>query len=123
MKKDIHPDYRFVIFQDNSCDLTIRTRSTVQTKDKITWEDGQEYPLVQLDISSGSHPFFTGKQKLLDAAGRIDRLKKKFGDKVALGSQKKKKPEAPKLTMRERLRAAAMLDEKKPEETSAEKKD
>ena len=123
MKKDIHPDYRFVIFKDNSCDLTIRTRSTVQTKDTITWEDGQEYPLVQLDISSGSHPFFTGKQKLLDAAGRIDRLEKKFGGKVALGSQKKKKPEAPKMTMREKLRAAAKLDEQKSAEATEEKKD
>lgn len=111
MKKDIHPDYRYVIFQDKSCDLTFRTRSTVQTKDTITWEDGQEYPVVQLDISSGSHPFFTGKQKLMDSAGRIDRLEKKFAGKMALGSLKKKKAEPKKLSIREKLRANASKTE------------
>lgn len=110
MKKEIHPNYRYVIFKDNSCDLAFKTRSSVKTKETIVWEDGQEYPVVQLDISSGSHPFFTGKQKLMDAAGRIDRLEKKFGGKVALGSLKKPKPAAPKLSIRDKLRAAAQAE-------------
>ncbi|MEX0744533.1 MAG: type B 50S ribosomal protein L31, partial [Phycisphaeraceae bacterium] len=63
MKKDIHPKYRPVVFQDVSADFKFLTRSTVQTKDTVKWEDGKEYPLVRVDISSASHPFFTGKQK------------------------------------------------------------
>jgi len=89
MKKDIHPNYRPVIFKDVSCDFEILTRSTVKTEDKIVWKDGKEYPLVKLQVTSASHPFFTGKQKLMDTAGRIDRFKKKFGTKVAVGNQKK----------------------------------
>ena len=98
MKKDIHPEYREVVFKDLSCDYEFMTRSTVKTEDTIVWKDGKEYPLVKLDISSGSHPFFTGEQKLVDTAGRIDRLKKKFGNKMALGSLKRPKAakEAPK---------------------------
>ena len=80
MKKDIHPEnYRFVVFQDASCDYSFLTRSTVETKDKIKWEDGNEYPLVKLEISSASHPFFTGKQKLVDSTGRVERFKQRYG--------------------------------------------
>ncbi len=75
MKKDIHPkDYRLVVFKDMSTDYVFLTRSTVKTKDKIIWEDGNEYPLVKLEISSASHPFFTGKMKLVDSAGRVDKF-------------------------------------------------
>ena len=79
MKKDIHPDnYRFVVFQDASCDYSFLTRSTVDTKDKIKWEDGKEYPLYKLDISNKSHPYFTGEQNLVDTAGRIEKYLKKY---------------------------------------------
>ena len=86
MKKDVHPkDYRFVVFQDVSCDFSFLTRSTIQTKDTIKWKDGKEYPLYKLDISSQSHPYFTGQQNLVDTAGRIEKYMEKynFQDKKA----------------------------------------
>ncbi len=80
MKNDIHPkNYRMVVFKDFSCDESFLTRSCATTKDTIVWEDGQEYPLVKLEISAYSHPFFTGKMKFVDTAGRIDKFNKKFG--------------------------------------------
>ncbi len=81
MKKDIHPDYRQVVFKDISTDYSFLTRSTVKTKDTVTWEDGNEYPLVKVEISSDSHPFFTGKQKLVDTAGRVDKFYSRYGKK------------------------------------------
>jgi large subunit ribosomal protein L31 len=79
MKKDIHPkNYRLVVFKDMSNDYTFITRSTVNTKDTIVWEDGVEYPLVKLEISHTSHPFFTGKTKLIDTAGRVDKFKNRY---------------------------------------------
>jgi len=80
MKKDIHPtDYRLVVFKDMSNDYTFITRSTANTKDTIVWEeDGKEYPMVKLEISNQSHPFFTGKMKLVDTAGRVDKFKNKY---------------------------------------------
>ncbi len=80
MRKDIHPkDYRFVVFKDMSNDYAFITRSTANTKDTIVWEeDGKEYPLVKLEISNKSHPFFTGKMKLVDTAGRVDKFKNKY---------------------------------------------
>ena len=78
MKKNTHPVYRPVVFQDHAAEFTFLTRSTIATSDKITFE-GKEYPLVRVDISSKSHPFFTGKQKFVDTAGRVDRFQKKFG--------------------------------------------
>ncbi|MCD4772155.1 MAG: type B 50S ribosomal protein L31 [Bacteroidales bacterium] len=79
MKKDIHPkDYRFVVFKDISNDYTFITKSTVKTKEKIEWEDGKEYPLYKLEISNTSHPFYTGKIKLVDTAGRVDKFKSKY---------------------------------------------
>ncbi len=80
MKKDLHPsNYRKVVFKDLSNDETFVTRSCAPTKDTIVWEDGNEYPLIKLEISSSSHPFFTGKMKFVDTAGRIDKFNKKFG--------------------------------------------
>ena len=74
MKKDIHPEnYRYVVFQDVSCDYKFLTRSTIETKDTIKWEDGNEYPLYKLDISSKSHPYFTGQQNLVDTSGRVEK--------------------------------------------------
>lgn len=82
MKKDLHPEnYRFVVFQDGSADYSFLSRSTINTKDTITWEDGNEYPLVRLEISDKSHPFFTGKMKFIDTAGRIEKFKKKYAKK------------------------------------------
>lgn len=79
MKKDIHPaSYRLVVFKDFSADEAFLSRSCANTRDTIVWEDGKEYPLVKLEISSFSHPFFTGKMKFVDTAGRIDKFNKKF---------------------------------------------
>lgn len=79
MKKDIHPsNYRKVVFKDLSCDESFITQSCAVTKDTVVWEDGKEYPLVKLEISNKSHPFFTGKMKFVDTAGRIDKFNKKF---------------------------------------------
>ena len=79
MKKDIHPTYRRVVFRDLSANFSFLTRSTIETKDTVQWEDGNEYPLVNIDISSESHPFYTGKQVLLDTAGRIEKFRQKYG--------------------------------------------
>ena len=79
MKKDIHPeDYRLCVFKDMSTDFAILTKSCVDTADTIKWEDGNEYPLFKMEISSDSHPFFTGKAKMIDTAGRIDKFKNKY---------------------------------------------
>ncbi len=79
MKKDIHPkSYRPVVFKDISTEDTFLTKSCVNTKDTIVWEDGKEYPLVKVEVSSFSHPYFTGKVKFVDTAGRIDKFNKKF---------------------------------------------
>ncbi|HOY13910.1 MAG TPA: type B 50S ribosomal protein L31 [Saprospiraceae bacterium] len=80
MKKDTHPsNYRMVVFKDISNDEGILTRSCAQSRDTIVWEDGNEYPLIKMEISAFSHPFFTGKMKFVDTAGRIDKFNKKFG--------------------------------------------
>lgn len=82
MKADIHPkNYRMVVFKDMSCDYAFMTRSTVETRDTIVWEDGKEYPLYKLEISYKSHPFFTGKSNLVDTAGRIDKFRKRYAKK------------------------------------------
>ncbi len=78
MKKGIHPEnYRNVVFKDMSNDYTFMTRSTVSTKETIEM-DGKEYPLIKIEISNTSHPFYTGKMKLVDTAGRVDKFKKRF---------------------------------------------
>ena len=82
MKKDIHPtNYRLVAFKDMSNEHTFITKSCADTKDTIVHEDGNEYPLVKLDISMTSHPFYTGKQVLVDTAGRIDKFKTRYAKK------------------------------------------
>ncbi|MCX6250774.1 MAG: type B 50S ribosomal protein L31 [Bacteroidetes bacterium] len=79
MKKDIHPkDYRLVVFKDMSNDYAFISKSTIKTKENIMWEDGVEYPLVKLEISHTSHPYFTGKMKLIDTAGRVDKFKSRY---------------------------------------------
>ncbi len=79
MKKDIHPtNYRTVIFKDISQDKSWLGKSTANSKETMKWEDGNDYPLIKLEISNESHPFFTGKMKFVDTAGRIDKFKKKY---------------------------------------------
>lgn len=82
MKQDIHPkNYRLVVFKDMSNGTAFLSRSTAASKETITWEDGNEYPVVKLEISSTSHPFYTGKNMLVDTAGRIDKFRKKYAKK------------------------------------------
>lgn len=82
MKKGIHPEqYRLVVFKDMSNGKSFLTRSAAQTKETTTFEDGKEYPLVKLEISNTSHPFFTGQKMLVDTAGRIDKFNKKYAKK------------------------------------------
>lgn len=104
MKKDLHPtDYRPVVFQDTSSKFSFLTRSTAATSETIKWEDGNEYPLVKVHVSSASHPFFTGEEKVLDIEGRVDKFKaraeaaKKAREaKVAAAQKSAKKPKAKK---------------------------
>ena len=82
MKKAIHPEnYRLVVFKDMSNGHSFLSRSTAASKESVKWEDGKEYPLVKLEISNTSHPFFTGKNVLVDTAGRIDKFKRKYEKK------------------------------------------
>lgn len=95
MKQQLHPaDYRFVVFQDDQASFSFLTRSTATTSEKVKWEDGQEYPLVKMHISSASHPFFTGEEKIIDTEGRVDRFKARFAAaetrKTALANKAKK---------------------------------
>ena len=78
MKKDIHPNYRPVVFVDTAGNFSFLTRSTVRSNETIKWTDGKEYPLVKLDISSASHPFFTGKMKFIDTTGRVEKFQRKY---------------------------------------------
>lgn len=79
MKPDIHPNYRPVVFMDASAEFSFLTRSTVETDETIEWEDGKTYPLAKVDISSASHPFFTGQMKIVDTAGRVERFERRYG--------------------------------------------
>jgi large subunit ribosomal protein L31 len=81
MKADIHPKYHSVVFQDVTTDFSFLTRSTMTSKEKIKWEDGEEYPLVKIDISSASHPFYTGKHKIIDTGGRVDKFNRRYAAK------------------------------------------
>jgi large subunit ribosomal protein L31 len=83
MKNGIHPgNYRFVVFQDMSNGNAFLSKSTAPSKDNIMWEDGNEYPLIKLEISNTSHPFYTGKMKLVDTAGRVDKFMNRYKDRV-----------------------------------------
>ena len=81
MKADIHPDYREVVFQDMTSDFKFLTRSTLSSKETIKWKDGNEYPLLKIDISSASHPFNTGQNKIMDTSGRVDKFRKRYAAK------------------------------------------
>ena len=79
MRKDIHPEYREVLFHDKSVDVYFLVPSTLKTDETKEWEDGKTYPYYPVETSSASHPFYTGQQKILDTGGRVQRFEKKFG--------------------------------------------
>jgi large subunit ribosomal protein L31 len=81
MKPDIHPKYHPVVFQDVTTEFSFLSQSTMTSKEKVKWEDGQEYPVVKIDISSASHPFYTGKQKIVDTGGRVDKFRRRYAPK------------------------------------------
>ncbi len=81
MKKDIHPEYREVVFHDTSSDTKFMTKSTISTNETIKWEDGNDYPLIKVEVSSASHPFYTGKKLFVDTAGRVEKFNKKYKKK------------------------------------------
>lgn len=114
MKKDLHPtDYRLVVFQDTSSDFKILTRSTAATTETIKWEDGNEYPLIKVHVSSASHPFFTGEEKVLDIEGRVDKFK-------ARAEAAKKALEAKKAAAEKATKPAKKSAEKKAEQSVEE---
>ena len=83
MKQGIHPDYRPVVFRDASADFSFLTRSTAVSERTITWTDGHEYPVIEVEVSSASHPFYTGQAKVLDTAGRVERFRRRYGNRSA----------------------------------------
>src|SRR5580692_10093949 len=104
MKKDLHPDnYRLVVFEDLNNGFKFLTRSTVATDETTKWEDGNEYPLVKVHITSASHPFFTGEERILDIEGRVDKFKARAAagaaakDKRAAAAQKQAKRQTAKI--------------------------
>ena len=78
MKSEIHPNYQAVVFRDLASGESFLTRSTLTSNKTVTWEDGQEYPVFDVEISSASHPFYTGKQRIMDAAGRVERFNARY---------------------------------------------
>lgn len=82
MKADIHPDYHDVIFEDTSCGFRFLSKSTMKPKETVVWEDGKEYPVIKVGVSSASHVFYTGKKKSVSAEGRAERFNKKYGLKT-----------------------------------------
>ena len=99
MKKDIHPEYREVVFQDVQSDFKFLTRSTMTSDEKIKWEDGKEYPLIKVEVSSASHPFYTGKKIFVDTAGRVEKFNQKYKAKQAAAKPtvKEEAPAAPEV--------------------------
>ncbi|WP_156755761.1 type B 50S ribosomal protein L31 [Actinokineospora pegani] len=81
MKPGIHPDYRPVVFQDQSTGKQFLTRSTANSERTVQWEDGNAYPLIVVDVTSDSHPFWTGNQRVMDTAGRVERFYQRYGRK------------------------------------------
>jgi len=81
MKKDIHPQYREVVFQDTSSDFKFITRSTMNSNETITMEDGKSYPVIKVEVSSASHPFYTGKNVFIDTAGRVEKFRNRYQKK------------------------------------------
>ena len=78
MKAGIHPEYRDVVFHDVTSEFKILTRSTLSSKETTKWEDGNEYPLIKVEVSSATHPFYTGKHKIVDTSGRVDKFRRRY---------------------------------------------
>ncbi|MBQ3441315.1 type B 50S ribosomal protein L31 [Candidatus Saccharibacteria bacterium] len=111
-KTDLHPkDYRFVVFSDEAAGFSFLTKSTAKSDETIKWEDGNEYPLVKVQISSASHPFFTGEEKIIDTEGRVDRFKARAAKAAklrdSLGNKAKK---AAKESDKKEKKAAAAIE-------------
>ena len=83
MKKEIHPEYGPVVFRDTSAGMAFLTRSTITSDKTVVWEDGRTYPVVDLDISSASHPFYTGRAKILDTAGQVEKFRRRYSSSGA----------------------------------------
>lgn len=81
MRKDIHPNYRDVLFYDTSSEFKFLTKSTIETSETMEWTDGKTYPVYKIEVSSESHPFYTGKKMLLDTAGRVEKFNKRYAKK------------------------------------------
>lgn len=81
MRKDIHPEYKEVVFLDTSSEFKFLTKSTMTSQETIKWEDGNEYPLIKVEVSSASHPFYTGKKLFVDTAGRVEKFNKRYKKK------------------------------------------
>ena len=79
MKQGIHPDYRPVVFRDKAANFSFLTRSTVRSEQTVTWEDGNPYPVFDVEVSSASHPFYTGQSRVLDTAGRVEQFRRRYG--------------------------------------------
>ena len=124
MKKDIHPEYREVVFQDVQSDFKFLTRSTMSSDEKIKWEDGKEYPLIKMEVSSASHPFYTGKKIFVDTAGRVEKFNQKYKAKQAVKQQEVKKEapaaEAPKEEVKEEVKKEAPAAKAPKEEETAD---
>ncbi|MDV3131888.1 type B 50S ribosomal protein L31 [Mycobacterium sp. 29Ha] len=82
MKPDIHPDYHPVVFQDATTGDAFLTRSTLTSERTVEWEDGRTYPLVVVDISASSHPFWTGSRRHIDTAGQVEKFRRRYGDRT-----------------------------------------
>ena len=119
MRKDIHPEYREVLFHDTSVDEYFLVRSTLQTDQTKEWTDGKTYPYCVLDVSSASHPFYTGKQKLVDTGGRVDRFRKRFGNKSQINTANEEAP-AEEVVAEEAPVEEGIADEAPAEEVVAE---
>ncbi len=126
MKKEIHPEYRTVLFHDVSVDKYYLIPSTLETDQTREWEDGNTYPYCPLDVSSASHPFYTGQNKIIDTGGRVERFKKRFSKKKAAvkaaPAEENLQEETPPLEEKEDVKASAPVDEvtKEAPEASAE---
>ncbi|MGW7238487.1 type B 50S ribosomal protein L31 [Streptomyces sp. NPDC054804] len=83
MKPRIHPDSRFVVFRDRAADVAFLTRSTADSSRTVEWEDGNTYPVIDVEVSSASHPFYTGRTRVLDSAGRVERFERRYGRTAA----------------------------------------
>ncbi len=111
-KTELHPkDYRYVVFSDEAAGFSFLTKSTAKSEETIKWEDGNEYPLVKVQISSASHPFFTGEEKIIDTEGRVDRFKARA-----------KKAEALKQALENKAKKAQREAEKKAKEAEEKAK-